>query len=123
MNLDPQTAYENVLVQFRQITPTSLSLVPDPVIRAERLGWRVRKRSISTTNSAISIRARKLTSRSWIGTVARWPLAGTSLWWPVMAVRRLWDQAAELLFGVMMVGDDRAVAETWVMGRPAYKRT
>jgi guanine deaminase len=32
------------------------------------------------------------------------------------------DQAAELLFGVMMVGDDRAVAETWVMGHPAYKR-
>ncbi len=31
-------------------------------------------------------------------------------------------QAAELLFGIMMVGDDRAVAETWVMGQRLYKR-
>jgi guanine deaminase len=30
--------------------------------------------------------------------------------------------AAELLFGIMMVGDDRAVAETWVMGQQLYKR-
>ncbi len=32
------------------------------------------------------------------------------------------DQAAKLLFGVMAVGDDRAVDETWVMGRRLYKR-
>ena len=31
-------------------------------------------------------------------------------------------QAAELLFGIMMVGDDRAVDETWVMGQRLYKR-
>jgi guanine deaminase len=31
-------------------------------------------------------------------------------------------EAAELLFGIMMVGDDRAVDETWVMGKRAYKR-
>ncbi|UVJ38619.1 guanine deaminase [Arthrobacter sp. CJ23] len=30
--------------------------------------------------------------------------------------------AAELLFGIMMVGDDRAVDETWVMGERAYKK-
>lgn len=32
------------------------------------------------------------------------------------------QQAAQLLFGVMAVGDDRAVDETWVMGRRQYKK-
>ena len=32
------------------------------------------------------------------------------------------EQAADLLFGLMMVGDDRAVAETWVMGRKLYEK-
>jgi guanine deaminase len=32
------------------------------------------------------------------------------------------DQAAKLLFGVMAVGDDRAVDETWVYGKRLYKR-
>ena len=32
------------------------------------------------------------------------------------------EQAAQLLFGIMAVGDDRAVDETWVMGRQLYKR-
>jgi guanine deaminase len=32
------------------------------------------------------------------------------------------EQAANLLFGMMSVGDDRCVAETWIMGRQAYKR-
>ena len=30
--------------------------------------------------------------------------------------------AAALLFGVMMVGDERCVDETWVMGELAYKK-
>lgn len=33
------------------------------------------------------------------------------------------DQAAKLLFGVMAVGDDRAVDETWVYGKRQYKRS
>ena len=33
------------------------------------------------------------------------------------------DQAAQLLFGVMMVGDDRNVDETWIAGKRAYKTT
>ncbi len=32
------------------------------------------------------------------------------------------EQAADLLFGIMMVGDDRAVDETWVMGKQLYKK-
>ncbi|MDQ0819172.1 guanine deaminase [Arthrobacter sp. V4I6] len=32
------------------------------------------------------------------------------------------DTAAELLFGIMMVGDERAVDETWIMGERAYKK-
>ncbi|MBS0538768.1 MAG: guanine deaminase [Proteobacteria bacterium] len=32
------------------------------------------------------------------------------------------EQAANLLFGVMMVGDERAVDETWVAGRRLYKK-
>lgn len=32
------------------------------------------------------------------------------------------DEAAKLLFGVMAVGDDRAVDETWVAGKRLYKR-
>jgi guanine deaminase len=32
------------------------------------------------------------------------------------------EQAADLLFGIMMVSDDRAVAETWVMGKRLYKK-
>jgi guanine deaminase len=32
------------------------------------------------------------------------------------------QQAADLLFGIMMVGDDRSVAETWVMGNRLYAR-
>jgi guanine deaminase len=33
------------------------------------------------------------------------------------------DQAAQLLFGVMMMGDDRNVDETWIAGKRAYKKT
>lgn len=32
------------------------------------------------------------------------------------------QQAADLLFGIMMVADDRAVDETWVMGQRLYKK-
>jgi guanine deaminase len=32
------------------------------------------------------------------------------------------DQAAQLLFGIMAVGDDRNVDETWVAGKRAYKK-
>lgn len=32
------------------------------------------------------------------------------------------DQAAQLLFAVMMVGDDRNVDETWIAGERAYKK-
>jgi guanine deaminase len=32
------------------------------------------------------------------------------------------EQAADLLFGVMMVGDDRAIEQTWAMGRQVYPR-
>jgi guanine deaminase len=32
------------------------------------------------------------------------------------------EQAAQLLFGVMMVGDDRNVDETWIAGERAYKK-
>ncbi len=32
------------------------------------------------------------------------------------------DQAANVLFGVMMVADQRAVDETWVMGKRLYKK-
>jgi len=32
------------------------------------------------------------------------------------------ETAAELLFAIMMVGDERAVDETWVMGERAYKK-
>lgn len=31
-------------------------------------------------------------------------------------------EAAELLFGIMMVGDERAVDQTWLMGAPAYRK-
>jgi guanine deaminase len=33
------------------------------------------------------------------------------------------DQAAQLLFGVMALGDDRNIDETWVAGRRAYKKS
>ena len=33
------------------------------------------------------------------------------------------EQAAQLLFGVMAIGDDRNVDETWVAGKRAYKKT
>jgi guanine deaminase len=33
------------------------------------------------------------------------------------------EQAAHLLFGIAMVGDDRAIDETWIMGRRAYKQS
>jgi len=33
------------------------------------------------------------------------------------------EEAANLLFGVMIVGDDRAVDETWVMGKRLYKKS
>ena len=32
------------------------------------------------------------------------------------------EQAAQLLFGVMTVGDDRNIDETWVAGKCAYKK-
>ena len=32
------------------------------------------------------------------------------------------EEAADLLFGIMMVGDDRAVDETWIMGKRLYKK-
>lgn len=33
------------------------------------------------------------------------------------------EEAASLLFGIMMVGDERAVDETWVMGKRLYKKS
>jgi guanine deaminase len=33
------------------------------------------------------------------------------------------DQAAQLLFGIMALGDDRNIDETWVAGKRLYKRT
>ena len=33
------------------------------------------------------------------------------------------EEAANLLFGIMMVGDERAVDETWVMGKRLYKKS
>ncbi len=32
------------------------------------------------------------------------------------------EQAADLLFGLMVVGDDRAIDQTWAMGRQVYQR-
>ena len=32
------------------------------------------------------------------------------------------DEAAQLLFGIMTVGDDRNVDETWIAGARAYKK-
>ena len=32
------------------------------------------------------------------------------------------EAAADLLFGIMMVGDDRNIAETWIMGERAYQK-
>ena len=32
------------------------------------------------------------------------------------------EQAADLLFGLMTVGDDRAIEQTWAMGRQVYLR-
>ncbi|MEO8907446.1 MAG: amidohydrolase family protein, partial [Microbacteriaceae bacterium] len=32
------------------------------------------------------------------------------------------EDAARLLFGVMMVGDERNVDETWILGERAYKK-
>ena len=32
------------------------------------------------------------------------------------------EQAADLLFGVMAVGDDRAIDQTWAMGKQVYRR-
>ena len=32
------------------------------------------------------------------------------------------QEAADLLFGIMMVGDERCIDETWVMGKRAYKK-
>jgi guanine deaminase len=32
------------------------------------------------------------------------------------------EQGAQLLFGVMTVGDDRNIDETWVAGKRAYKK-
>ena len=32
------------------------------------------------------------------------------------------EQAAQLLFGIMTLGDDRNVDETWVAGRRLYKK-
>jgi guanine deaminase len=32
------------------------------------------------------------------------------------------EEAAKLLFAIMICGDDRSVEETWVMGEQAYKK-
>ncbi len=33
------------------------------------------------------------------------------------------DEAMSLLFGVMMVGDERCVDQTWIMGERAYAKS
>lgn len=38
------------------------------------------------------------------------------------ATPRTVEMAADLLFGIMMAGDDRNVSETWIMGERAYQR-
>jgi guanine deaminase len=32
------------------------------------------------------------------------------------------QDAAEVLFGIMMVGDERSVEQTWLMGERAYRK-
>ena len=35
---------------------------------------------------------------------------------------RTMEQAAQLLFSIMCLGDDRKVDQTWIMGQCAYKK-
>jgi guanine deaminase len=41
---------------------------------------------------------------------------------PLLARRSAGQPLAERLFALQILGDDRAVAETWLAGRPAYRR-
>ena len=47
---------------------------------------------------------------------------GNRLVIPGFITPRTLEQAADLLFGVMAVGDDRAIEQTWAMGTQVYLR-
>jgi len=53
-----------------------------------------------------------------------WKAGPSALAWrqSLVGAPRTVEQAADLLFGLMMVSDDRAVDETWVMGKRLYKK-
>jgi len=55
-----------------------------------------------------------------------WTAGQTAMAWHQSLITtagpRTLEEAAQLLFGVMAVGDDRNVDETWVAGRRAYKK-
>ena len=53
-----------------------------------------------------------------------WTAGPSALAWrqSLIGQPRTVEQAADLLFGIMMVSDDRAVDETWVMGKRLYKK-
>lgn len=53
-----------------------------------------------------------------------WNAGPSALAWrqSLIGQPRTVEQAADLLFGVMMVSDDRSVDETWVMGQRLYKK-
>jgi guanine deaminase len=58
--------------------------------------------------------------------VLDWKAGPSALAWRQSLVGdkpRTVEQAADLLFGIMTVSDDRAVAETWVMGKRLYSKS
>ncbi len=77
----------------------------------------------STTRWGTSTSARRPTSSALDWTAGPPATAWhSSLLWDGSGVPSDLDTVGELLFSIMMVGDERSVAETWVAGERLYQR-
>ena len=92
-----------------------------PIAASGRSRWAAPRAFISTTWSATSSPARRPTSSSSTGMAGPPAQAWRQSLWSARAGPQTIEQAADLLFGLMMVGDDRAVDETWVDGAEAIQ--
>ncbi len=92
-----------------------------PTGRSTWRRWAVPARSTSTTSWGISSKGKEADF-----VAIDWKAGQSAMRWRQSLIvegrPQTVEHAGQLLFGVMMVGDDRNVDETWIAGRRAHKK-
>ena len=104
------------------IPPRPSATSSRPIAASGRSRWAAPKDFTSTIWSATSPPARKPTSSCSTAMADRSALAWRQSLIAEDGKPSTLEQAADLLFGLMTVGDDRAIEQTWAMGRQVYLR-